>query len=333
MLFSLYFYLTLLLLFNNIKRENQLMNNIIEYVKKLISGDIIGYIMVLGAGVLWGTIGLFVKLLGGIGADTSLISFIRLFMGFFILIPIMLFTGGVKIFKIDKNGLIQCLILGIFSQALFNYCYTTSIESVGVATGSILLYTAPVFVCIMSKIFLKELISKIKVFALVINLVGCFLMVTGGDLSAFQLSAFGIFFGLAAAFLYSLVTIVGKVASGNIHPFTIVFYSFLFGWITLGIISPPWQGISNISGLKFWIYAFGYGLIPTVGSYLLYMAGLKKDLEISKVPVIASVETVVATLIGVLAFKESLNFISVIGIVILLASIAIMNMKLKKSEI
>ncbi|WP_313342002.1 EamA family transporter [Sedimentibacter sp.] len=304
-----------------------------HYVKKLYSSDIIGYLMIFGAGTLWGTIGLFVKLLSGVGASTSLIAFMRLFMGFCILIPIMLCTGGLKIFKIDKKGLIQCLLLGILSQAIFNYCYNVSIGSVGVATASILLYTAPVFVCIMSKIIFKELIGSYKIFALIINLAGCFLMVTGGDLSYFKISAVGISFGLAAAFLYSLVTIIGKIASGNIHPFTVVFYSFLFGWLMLGIISAPWQSIGAVSGLNFWIYAFGYGLIPTVGSYLLYMGGLGKNLEISKVPIIASVETVVATLIGVFVFKEKLNFINVLGIIILLSSIVIMNMKLKENEI
>lgn len=296
---------------------------------KHISKDTIGYIMIFTAGVLWGTIGLFVKLLSGVGANTSLIAFMRLFMGFWILIPVMLCTGGLKMFKIDKSGLLQCLLLGILSQALFNYCYNISIESVGVATASILLYTAPVFVCIMSKIFFKELIGSIKIFALIINIIGCFLMVTGGNLSYFKISAIGIFFGLTAAFLYSLVTIIGKVASDNIHPFTVVFYGFLFGWVTLGIITAPWNSVAAVSGLKFWVISFGYGLIPTVGSYLLYMGGLKRKLELSKVPVIASVETVVATLIGVAVFKEKLNIINVLGIIILLSSIIIMNMKFK----
>ncbi len=298
---------------------------------KTYTSNIVGYLMVFAAGTLWGTIGLFVKLLSGIGASTSLTAFMRLFMGFWILVPIMLWTGGLKMFKIDKKGLIHCLMLGILSQALFNYCYNVSIENVGVATASILLYTAPVFVCIMSMVVFKEIVGKLKIFALVINIVGCFLMVTGGNLSYFKLSAIGIMFGVSAAFLYSLVTIIGKLASDNIHPFTVVFYSFLFGWLMLGIISPPWDSISSVSGPKFWIYSLGYGLIPTVGSYLLYMGGLRKNLELSKVPIIASVETVVATLIGVFAFKEKLNFINIIGIVILLSSIFIMNINLKKN--
>lgn len=306
------------------------MNKFMKLTKQIYSSDNIGYVMIFAAGTLWGTIGLFVKLLNGVGADSTLTAFMRLFMGFWILVPVMFCKGGIKMFKIDKSALVQCLLLGIFSQALFNYCYNLSIGIVGVATASILLYTAPVFVCIMSKIFFKEQIGILKIFSLVLNIVGCFLMVTGGNLSYLKLSVVGIIFGLASAFLYSLVTIIGKVASGNVHPFTVVFYSFLFGWLTLGIFTAPWESMAAVSGIKFWIYSIGYGLIPTVGSYLLYMGGLRKKLEISRIPVIASIETVVATGIGVVLFKEKLNFINVLGIICLLSSIAMMNIKLKE---
>ena len=297
------------------------MNKIIQYTKRIFSGDNIGYLMIFAAGCLWGTIGLFVNLLSSVGADTSLTAFMRLFIGSLIIIPIMLHKGGVSMFKIDKKGLSQCLMLGILSQALFNYSYITSIGIVGVATASILLYTAPVFVTIMSRILFDEHIGKIKIFALIINITGCFLMVTGGNLSNIKLSAAGIFFGIAAGFLYSLVTIIGKIASGDIHPYTIIFYSFLFGGLIIGIFTSPLESIKAVSGLKFWIYVFGYGLIPTVGSYLLYMEGLRRQLEISKAPVIASVEIVVSILIGVIVFKEKLNYINVLGIIILLSSI------------
>lgn len=306
------------------------MNKLIKLTKQIYSSDIIGYVMIFAAGTLWGTIGLFVKLLSGVGANSTLTAFMRLFMGFLILVPVLFFMGGIKMFKIDKSGLIQCLLLGVLSQALFNYCYNVSIGVVGVATASILLYAAPVFVCIMSKFIFQEQIGMLKIFSLVLNIIGCFLMVTGGNLSYLKLSVIGIIFGLASAFLYSLVTIIGKIASGSVHPFTIVFYSFLFGWLTLGIFTSPWESIAGVSSFKFWIYSIGYGLIPTVGSYLFYMKGLSKNLETSRVPVIASVETVVATLIGVVLFSEKLNFINVLGIIFLLSSIAMMNMKFKE---
>jgi len=308
------------------------MDRISKTLKQVYSSENIGYIMIFAAGSLWGTIGFFVKMLSGAGASSSLIAFIRLFVGSCILIPVMFFHGGSEMFRIDKKGLIHCVVLGVLSQALFNYCYNTSIEGVGVAMGSILLYMAPAFVCIMSRFIFKENIGIQKILALILNVLGCFLMVTGGNISNLKISAAGIAFGVVAAFLYSLVTIIGKITSGNIHPFTVVLYSFLFGWITLGIFTVPWRSSAAVSGFEFWIYAFGYGLIPTVGSYLLYMGGLSKNIEISRAPVIASVETVVATLIGVFVFKERLALINVLGIACLLISIAVMNMRFNEED-
>lgn len=303
------------------------MNRIRDRLKILCSEENKGYIMVFFAGILWGTVGLFSKLLSGIGASASVVSFMRLFMGFIILLPIILVTGGFKILKIDKESFVQCLLLGIFSQALFNYCYNRAITQVGVATASVLLYTSPIFVTILSKIFFKELIGRNKVLALFLNIFACFLVVTGGKISSLNISFLGVFLGVAAGFLYSLVTIIGKIASDKVHPFVVTFYAFLFGWITLGIIVRPWEEIALLSSAEFWVYSFGFGLIPTVASYLLYMGGLSKVVELSRVPVIASVETVAATLIGVFIFNENLGIVNSLGIVFLILSIRVMNSK------
>lgn len=289
-----------------------------------------GYVMVFMAGVFWGSIGYFVKNLTGVGATSELAAFMRLFTGSVVLVPVMLLKGGINMFKINKNGLIQCLSLGILTQAMFNYLYNLCIGKVGVATASILLYTSPVFVCIMSFAFFKENMSKQKICALVINILGCFLMVTGGSAANLKLSFAGIVLGLSSAFLYSLVAIIGKISSGNIHPFTVVFYSFLFGWIALGSYIRPWGTITAISCTQFWIYSLGFGLISTVCPYLLYMGGLKKELELAKVPIIASVETVVATISGIFIFDERLGFINILGMIILLFSIVVMNYRFKQ---
>lgn len=154
-------------------------------------------------------------------------------------------------------------------------------------------------------------------------------MVTGGNIGNLKLSFVGIIFGVAAGFLYSLVAIIGNIVSDEVHPFTVVFYSFLFGWLSLIIISKPWESIEIMCQFKFWLFAFGFALIPTVGSYLFYMSGLRKNLELSKVPIIASIEMVVSSIIGGLIFKEKIGFINILGIIFLLISIAVMNIRLK----
>lgn len=307
------------------------MTIIIEQLKALNSTKTIGYIMIFVAGTLWGTIGLFVKLLTGIGASSALTAFIRLFLAFWILLPVMFHMGGKKMFKIDKYNLLKCFLLGFLSQALYNYTYNIAIGNIGIATASILLYTSPIFVCVISAIFFKEYIGKQKILAIVINLFGCFLMVTGGNIGNLKLNFVGIIFGVAAGFLYSLVAIIGNIVSDEVHPFTVVFYSFLFGWLSLVVIAKPWESIEVMAQFKFWLYAFGFALIPTVGSYLFYMSGLRKNLELSKVPIIASIEMVVSALIGGLIFRESIGLINILGVIFLLISIAVMNIRLKSN--
>jgi drug/metabolite transporter (DMT)-like permease len=287
-----------------------------------------GYILVLCAGILWGSIGFFVRKLNGLGVDTELTAFMRIFCAWIILIPLLMgmsLKSGRNYFKISKKGLLQCFIMGLVTQAFFNLSYSGCINSVGVAMGSVLLYTAPIFVSILSRLLFKEEINARKGISLVINLLGCFIMVTGGDLSVLKVSGIGILLGIGAGFFYAMVTILGKFTSDEVDPFTMVFYNFLFGWISLALISNPIPKIAAVSDLHFWLLAFGYGLIPTVGSYLFYMNGISHDVELSRVPIIASVEPIIATIIGLLVFGENITLVNALGLIIVLFSIVLMN--------
>ncbi|WP_324825309.1 DMT family transporter [Sinanaerobacter sp. ZZT-01] len=284
-----------------------------------------GYGMIFLAGSLWGTIGLFASLLHGMGAASSLIAFLRLFIGFLVLIPIMLKMGGMKLFSIDKKSLFFCFLMGIFSQALYNFFYTEALESIGMVTASMLLYMAPIFVCVMAVIFFKENMGSEKVIAVAVNVIGCALVVTGGNISALNLSGYGIFAGIMAAFLYALMTVFAKKLSGTCEPVTIIFYSFLFGWVAMALIGHPWQHLALLLDWKFAFTALAYGLIPTVGAYLFYIKGLSTGLEASKVSMIASVETIVGALIGVLFLNETTGLIKVLGVSFVLTSLLIME--------
>lgn len=284
-----------------------------------------GYLMILTAGILWGSIGFFVRILTSLGVESSTAAFLRIAAGAVILIPMMLAAGGAKLFQIDRKGLAICAVLGVLCQALFNFCYTESIQNVGVATGSVLLYTSPVFVCIMSFLFFHEQIGWIKLTALAVNIAGSILTVTGGDFSAVRFSVYGAAAGVAAGFLYALMTII-SAGTGKYHSMTVIFYSFLFGSAALAVIRPPWGDIMESVSPSFVLAALGYGLIPTAGSYYFYMKGLACNPETSKVPVVASVETVAAAVIGIAVFGEEGGLLKLAGICCVILSILIMNL-------
>jgi DME family drug/metabolite transporter len=70
---------------------------------------------------------------------------------------------------------------------------------------------------------------------------------------------------------------------------------------------------------------FVLALVPTALAYVLYYYGVQRIRENSKVPVVASIETVVATVFGVLLYHEALPPAAFGGIVLVLASIVLMS--------
>lgn len=284
-----------------------------------------GYFMIAIAGILWGSIGYFVNLLGQAGIESSAIVFCRLLFGSIILIPIVLVLVGKTGFKIDLKGLLTCAILGIISQAMFNYMYIRSIQLVGVSTGAVLLYTSPIFVTIMARMIYKELISIQKLSALLLCIGGCFLAVTGGNINTMSFDFKGILFGLGAAFTYSIMTIICKGLTQKYNPLTIIFYSFLFGALAMLPMINPENISDNLFTFNGFLSAFAIGLFPAAGAYYFYMTGISKGLEASNVSIIASIEIVISILFGVILFKEPMGVFNLIGIALFMLSLVLLN--------
>ena len=78
-------------------------------------------------------------------------------------------------------------------------------------------------------------------------------------------------------------------------------------------------------------FAFATGLVTCFLPYLLYTRGLE-GLENGKASIMASVEPVVATIVGVVIYKEALTAMSAAGIVLVLAAIVLLNIKLGKKQ-
>ena len=283
-----------------------------------------GYLMIALAGSLWGTIGLFGKILFSYDLQPKLVVFCRLFVGFLIMLAIIYFKDK-NLLKFDKRLLKYTALIGFFSQALFNLLYFETIERTTIATAVILLYTAPIFLTIMGRMFYKEYLTPIKISALCLSIIGCFLTVTGGAMDTLSINSLGVLLGIGAGFSYALVTIISKAIIDDYHPLTIILYSFLFGWIFLLPFSHPLDLLHIKYSLPIVASIVGLGFIPTVLSYILYITGLSYGVEASKAGIICSLEIVISVMISFLLFKEVILGVKLLGIIMTLGSIYIVK--------
>lgn len=283
-----------------------------------------GYIFIFISGILWGSIGLFIKQMASSGSTPVLTSFLRVFFAFLILFVVCCVKYGLKAFVIDSKTLLSCAFIGLICYGLYNITYSFSVTETGVSVSAVLLNISPVFTMIFSAILFTEKITPRKLAAILINITGCALTATNGQMDLRLISAIGILAGIGAGICYSLTPIAGRLASGRANPYVVSMYSYLFATVFLGLWMQPWKNPIHLNS-QILLWGFFYGLIPTAVTYIIYYKGLQLITESSKVPVIASVETVVATAIGITLYGEHLGLVSIFGIVFVLLSIIVMQ--------
>ncbi|MDF2838390.1 MAG: hypothetical protein K0S60_93 [Evtepia sp.] len=277
---------------------------------------------ILFAGFLWGMIGLFSRNLSVGGLSPSSIVLVRNLGGLFVLALLFLLTDR-SIFRIRLKHLPYFFGTGIVSVLLFTLCYFSSQQICSLAVAAILLYTAPTFVVIFSAILWKDQITGKKLAALVIAFVGCS-FVTGIWSGNLSLSAWGLLLGLGSGFFYGLYTIFARYALSHYPPYTVTFYTFLFAGVGAIFFSNSGETIHTLQNSRMLFLSLGLVIISTVLPYLFYTKGLSR-LDSGKASILASVEPVVAALVGILAFGEPMGIPILLGLLCILISIYILR--------
>lgn len=279
---------------------------------------------VLAAGILWGIIGLFVRRLNAVGFASMEIVFMRALSGMLIMgVFILLYDR--KLFKIRLKD-IWCFVgTGIISLTLFNLCYFATMSMTSLSVAAILLYTAPSMVMVLSFFIFKEKFSTKKIVSVILAFLGCVLVTGVFGLDA-ALPLAGILTGLGSGLGYALYSIFARFAlNKEYHSFTITFYTLVFSAIGTIWFFTPSKFVNLVQGNEgIILLVLMLGLISTTFPYIFYTLGLK-GLESGKASIIASIEPVTATVLGVLIFHESMSVSGIAGAIIVLLSIIIVN--------
>ncbi len=287
-------------------------------------GDMSAVFKILIAGFGWGIIGMFSRPLSAAGLSAVQITCVRSVI-VAVGMAVILFVKDRSLLRIQLKDLWMFLGTGLLSIVFFNICYFLTIERATLAAASILLYTAPCFVLLMSAIFFREKITAQKTIALILAFAGCALV---SGFSGGRMSLFALMTGIGSGFGYALYSIFGTLALKKYQPFTVTFYTFLVA----SAVMLPMSGVGVIMQvLTEDLYVLGnglaLGLISTLLPFIFYTAGLKQ-MEAGKASVLAFAEPLVAAIAGIMIFKEKLNTQNGAGIGLIFLAILLLNIQI-----
>ena len=285
--------------------------------------------IVIGAS-FWGVIGVFSRQLNDRGLDSMQVTEVRCIVTAVALAVILLFYDR-KLLKIDIKDIWMFIGTGVIGIISFNVLYFEAAKIVSLSMTSVLLYTAPFFVVIMSMFIFKERITQQKGISLILAFAGC-LLISNIIGSSDGFNGKGFLLGLGSGIGYALYTIFSKLALKKYHPFTLTFYTFLVAGMALIPFSdlPYMADVAiNVDGALLWMLALG--LLITTLPYFLYNFGLK-GLDAGVASVIAFIEPMVATIAGFMIYGEEPTVFNYLGILSILAAVVLLNIPFGRDD-
>lgn len=281
----------------------------------------IAYFIIIVAATLWGTIGFFIKELMEFGFSPMHMVFIRA-IGASITLILFLVIKDRKLLIVNPRDSLYFIGTGILSFVFFNWCYFIAINKTSLAIAAILLYTAPSIVMVLSVMLFKEKMTKKKIISLVLTFLGCVFVTISAQGNAQKVTFTGILAGLGSGLGYALYSIFGRYALKKYHPLTVTLYTFIFASIGLIPMTDVKEMIGLFSNVNTIYYAIALSLIATVLPFLLYTKGLSQ-LDTSKASIIATLEPIVATIIGIILYNEPITLYKIVGMSIVIFAVSI----------
>lgn len=225
----------------------------------------------------------------------------------------------------DTHDLLFFAVFGACSLGGFFASNQYAIQTGGAALASVLLYTAPAWVAVFSRIFFHDGVTPLKAVAIIVSLAGVASISLAGSgpaaaegVEAAAHAGAGVFFGLLAGLLYATHYVFSKKYLSLYSACTLYGYCMLFGALSLF----PFVTFSLKSGAD-WAVLFFLGLVSTYCAYLIYCEGLKR-LDATRAAVLATLEPVVATLAAWRLWGEIFTAGGWIGAVLILSAVLIL---------
>lgn len=285
-----------------------------------------GYAFILGAASMWGTIGIFFTVLHfTYGLSALSIGFLRAgIAAIFLVVGLALWKR--EALKLSRDLVVLYALFGLFGIAFFYVLNTQAVILTNVATASVLLYTAPVFVTLFAWRLWQEPLTPRKIAAVIAAFSGCALVARAYDPGALQLNGVGVLVAAASGFTYALFTVFSKYLSTRASPWTTVTYSLVFGalfLLPLQFLNLPGLGAPGYETAQreplAWLALLGLCIGPTLGSYALFNAGLTTT-QASVASVIATIEPIVAAVAGFVIFGQVLEPLQIVGAAIIIGA-------------
>jgi DME family drug/metabolite transporter len=267
------------------------------------------------AAVLWGLLGPATRIAMREGVGAVEVAFWRALLaaGIFAVHAV-----AIRKVKLDRRDVPAIMAFGVVGVAGLLACYSRAVEAGGAALAAILLYTAPVWVALLSALFMGERMTGRKLLALAVATAGVAGIAASSGDGGIRLTPAALGWGLASGFAYALYYLFGKRYFERYSTATLFIYALPVGAATM----LPLADFRHKTPAAWGALVF-VAVVCTYLAYLFYSAGLRR-VEATRAATVATVEPVVAAIAAYWMWGERLSPVGYACAAVVLAGVLLM---------
>ncbi|MBR4944769.1 MAG: EamA family transporter [Peptococcaceae bacterium] len=288
----------------------------------------LGAFLALLPGVLWGLSGVFGQYLfqqRGISAEW-LVTTRLLISGSLMLI--ISFAGSrektLAIFK-DKRDTRRLVIFAIFGLMAVQLTYFVAIAKSNAPTATILQYVFPVMIVLYTALRGHQLPNKKEVVAVILAMVGIFLLVTHGNPGTLSITVEALVWGLSSAVAMAFYTMYPGNLQKRWGSPVVVGWGMLFGGIALNFYHPFWAFTGDIDLMGVLMIAFII-LFATFGAFYIYLVSVTM-IGATYASLFACIEPLASAFFSVVGLNLVFNSMDWIGAALIMITMFLLSWK------
>lgn len=285
-----------------------------------------GVILALISGTLWGFSGSCAQLLFmQYNADPLWVTTFRITVGGLIIMAFTLATQRKGLFDVWKRprDVAHLFAVALISIVFMQVAYLEAIQTSNAATATVFEYIGPVIVVLFMCVRGRRLPTKYEVTAIVLVMVGTFLLATHANPFALVLSPQALLWGALAAISIACYTLIPPPLMDRYGNFPVLAWGMVIGAVAMIAFVRPWTIPVNFDFNGWFALVVGLTLLGTVTAYLTFYQAIK-DIGASRSSLLSSVETVSAAAFSVLWLGTQLTGYDYAGITFIVCTVFVL---------
>lgn len=279
----------------------------------------IGSFLIVVSATSFAFMAIFIKFAYRAGLNIPTVLSLRFLIAAVVMWVVLLISGQSP--RVTRKQLFSLLALGTFGYGVMSTCFFKAVQLIPASMASIMLYTYPIIVTLLSAWVNKEQITKTRLIALLVSSVGL-LLVVGADFEGGN--ATGLLYGGAAAIVYSLYIIFSNKLVSKVDPLVVTTYVITSAALVTNLSGVVTGSITWEMSLQGWLAVLAIALVSTVIAILTFFQGMRL-VGPSQASIISSLEPVITAVAAFVIFTEKITLGQVIGGIMVLGAVMLIQ--------